>query len=148
MDERGCWRQGRPKVDRDDPLRLQPALQPHRDAFDDRAFGHAPPAVLAKHAEVKQHVAFDVSLTRKPKPRVASNHFTRPVTARQLGAERAVFGLHYRLVASLGQLYASLTMGPINMCVSVGKPTLAQRSARARSASSSGSTSALPGQAR
>jgi hypothetical protein len=48
--------QGRAEVDGQDALRLQPALEPHRHAFDDRAFGHTPSAMLAQDAEVQQHV--------------------------------------------------------------------------------------------
>ena len=53
-------RQGRREVDRKNFLRLQPALQLNRNAFDDCAFGNAPAAMLAKHAEVEKHVPLHI----------------------------------------------------------------------------------------
>ena len=52
------WRQGCGRVDGQDAFRLQPALEPDRHAFDQRAFRHTAPAMLAQDAEVDQHVAF------------------------------------------------------------------------------------------
>ena len=48
------------QVDRDDLARLQAALEPDRHAFDQRAFGQAAPAMLAKHAEMQQDVAVEL----------------------------------------------------------------------------------------
>ena len=60
------------------------------------------------------------SLTRKPKPRVASNHFTRPVIGASSGSEAISSELHYGPTASSGRLYAvRCTTTPSLTCVTV-----------------------------
>ena len=68
------------------------------------------------------------SLTRKPKPRVASNHFTRPVTGGISASEDRSSGLHSAWAPLRPTVRTRLPRGPINICPSVGKPTLGQRS--------------------
>jgi len=50
---------GRSDIDRDHPFRLQPAIEPHRDALDERPFGKASSTMLSKDAEMNQDVAVD-----------------------------------------------------------------------------------------
>src|SRR5206468_8645391 len=71
-------RQCRTQVDRQYAPGLQPALEPHWNAFDGRAFGHASAPVVAKHAEVQENVAFDVVADQEAEPagRVEPLHAT------------------------------------------------------------------------
>ena len=57
MDERGCWGKAELQVDRQDPLRLQAALELYWNTLDHCSFRDAAAAMFPKHAEVQQDVA-------------------------------------------------------------------------------------------
>ena len=93
------------EVDRQDFLGLKPALEPHRDAFDRRALGQAPPSVLAKHAEVQQHVAVDLVADDKAEATRRVEPFHPARDRPQFGSGGVVFGFHFhvRLIAGKGR---------------------------------------------
>ena len=96
-------RQGRRDVDRQHLLGLKPALQP-----DGTHSIVAPSGTLRRPCSRSTLKCSNTSpsrssLIRKPKPRVASNHFTRPVMALHLGRTRALVRLHRRANAPFGK---------------------------------------------
>src|SRR6185503_7245666 len=97
--------QGRAQVDREDALRLEPALEPNGDAFDQRAFGYASPPVLAKHAEMKQHVAVDLVADEETEPARRVEPFHPPRDRRKLRLGGIILGYHGGPYPSLGQTH-------------------------------------------
>ena len=63
-------RQGFAEIDRNYSPRLQPAILLFNDAFDQRAFGQASSAVVAKHRKMNEHIA--VALVADQKTEAAS----------------------------------------------------------------------------
>ena len=68
------------------------------------------------------------SLTRNPKPRVASNHFTRPVTGGSSASAGSIIRLDDGPCLPRPDSANALTMSPQYHARSVGKPTLRVRS--------------------
>ncbi len=148
MDERGCWGKAELKVDRQDLLRLQAALEltgTHSITAPSGTLRRPCSRSTLKCSRMSPSIA---SLTRKPNPRVASNHFTRPVTAGSSASGGSFFNSTMGRTSPSARLRTRLPWDPINTTVSVGKPTFAKDfpvSSRDRSQSSFISTSAPAG---
>ena len=100
-------RQGCGRIDRDDLLGLEPTLKPYGHTFDDRPFGHASATVLAQHAEVQQHVAFDLLADEEAEAARRIEPFYAAGDRLHLGRTRAVVRLHCGAIASFSKLRSS-----------------------------------------
>ena len=104
------------QIDRQHFLRLKAALQPHRNALDRRALGEASAAVLAKHAEVQQHVAIDIVADQETEPARRIEPFHTARDRRQLRLRGIIAGHHDGPYLFLGQMdgcaYHCLVLSP------------------------------------
>ena len=119
--------QGRAEVDREDALGLKAAIQPDRDAFDERALRNAPAAVLTQDAEVKKDVALDIVADEEAEAAGRIEPFYSSGDRRQFGLGRIIFRTPRRdvpLPRPTG--WTPVPFALINTKVCVGKPTLAK----------------------
>ena len=106
-------------------LRLQPALLAYRHALDDCAFGNAPAAMLAEHAEVEQHVAVEVIAHKETEAAGGVEPFHPSDDRRQFRCGKGVVRVHFGLGLPFGSSRCNAYHGVfINTYGSVGKPTL------------------------